>query len=481
MIYVFITLFVTTLLIIEGRLLFGIIGKTRDERMIAWSLGLPLGTLVNALIFFVIHLAGISFTAISIGAGHFVILFVLWLFFSFSTCRSFETLCQKMCHTEGSDQDRLEVRHIFWQSPQDDTLRMSHPQWQRSLSILCIAFITLTLLSAFIYATVLPSFYWDTFTHWAMRAKQSLYAESFISEGVIQPQYPILMHSLMMLPAVFAGWNNQWVHLVTFFLSLSQTLSIFLIIQKRYSRETALIILTLLLSVPFVAIHLRQGYADIHVTFFILLSALFLDAWSKERSSTLLTLSALLCAAAAWTKFEGLYFGVLPWIGIVGWKMIRSKNYASILKNGIVPIIITSFFWPLYVLLSGMPPSPHTIQLAANIDAFPMILKSLFLMGSFGLHWWAIIIASITLLIVERKHIFKITTEHPSIIWADTALILLVGIYIFTSESEGLTVGHNFSRAMILPTLLYTQSLAVLCMESLRARKIQCGVRNGLL
>src|SRR3989344_4579132 len=273
-----------------------------------------------------------------------------------------------------------------------------------------------------------------------MRAKQSLYAESFISEGVIQPQYPILMHSLMMLPAVFAGWNNQWVHLVTFFLSLSQTLSIFLIIQKRYSRETALIILTLLLSV-----------------------------------------SALLCAAAAWTKFEGLYFGVLPWIGIVGWKMIRSKNYASILKNGIVPIIITSFFWPLYVLLSGMPPSPHTIQLAANIDAFPMILKSLFLMGSFGLHWWAIIIASITLLIVERKHIFKITTEHPSIIWADTALILLVGIYIFTSESEGLTVGHNFSRAMILPTLLYTQSLAVLCMESLRARKIQCGVRNGLL
>src|SRR3989344_2487425 len=138
-----------------------------------------------------------------------------------------------------------------------------------------------------------------------MRAKQSLYAESFISEGVIQPQYPILMHSLMMLPAVFAGWNNQWVHLVTFFLSLSQTLSIFLIIQKRYSRETALIILTLLLSVPFVAIHLRQGYADIHVTFFILLSALFLDAWSKERFSTLLILSAFLCAAAAWTKFEG--------------------------------------------------------------------------------------------------------------------------------------------------------------------------------
>lgn len=462
MTYIFVTLLATALLIIEGRLLFGIVARTRSEHMIAWSLGLPLGTLINVLIFFGLHLIRIPFSITSVGMGHGIILVILGTLFLRKYFLS--PLPNPLPEGEG--------RKETPQTNLDHRTRIL----KISLLTLCITFITLTLLSAFIYVTVLPGFYWDIFTHWAMRAKQSLYAGSFVIEGVVQPQYPILLHSLMMLPAVFAEWNDRWVHLITFFLSLSQILSIFLMIRKRCTRETALITLTLLLSVPLVAIHLRQGYADIHVAFFILLSALFLDAWSKDHSPTLLSLSALLCAAAAWTKFEGLYFGVLPWMGIVGWKIlyvmvspVESMIYKVPKKSSLLLTLaltlVLALPWPLYVLLSGMPPSPHAIELMWNINAFPMILKSLFMMGSFGLHWWAIGITSIVLLIVERKRIFEIAAEHPSLIWADLILILLIAIYLFTNESEGLTVGHNFSRAMILPTLLYTQTLSILYMK----------------
>ena len=59
---------VSALLILEGRSLVVLIQKKKSH--IAWGLGYPVGALLNAFLFFILHLLGISFGIASVFGAH---------------------------------------------------------------------------------------------------------------------------------------------------------------------------------------------------------------------------------------------------------------------------------------------------------------------------------------------------------------------------------------------------------------------------
>ena len=327
--------------------------------------------------------------------------------------------------------------------------------------VVALLILATILLTTIITVVTFPMFYWDSFAHWGLRAKESLAAGYFLVEGVIQPQYPILFHSLQMVHSVIPGWSDQLVNSGTFMLSLSAYASVFLLIKKRTDVLCALITVTLLLGIPLVTIHFRQSMGDIHVTAYILLSALLLDRALTDRSRTFLIISAILIAASAWAKFEGLYFGLGPWLLIVGVHVVRQKEWKKSVLFGALPAILITAPWPTYVLLNGMRLSPHGKSFGFHPEAIPHIFEQLFTLGTFGMQWWAIAIIFISVMWMERRNIVRFLIEHPSLMFALITFGMLLAVYLFTDEVRGLVRRDNFSRAMMLPALLFTAALTV--------------------
>lgn len=432
---------VSLILILEGRALAIICGIKRDDAL-SWTLGYPIGALLNALLFFVLHLLGIGFGVVSVVGGHVLALAILIL------------LSRRI--GKNNRDDGQEVAN-------DGVTSAS-----RIIFAITILILATILLTTMITVTTFPMFYWDSFAHWGLRAKESLAAGYFLTEGIIMPQYPVLFHSLHMVHALIPGWCDQLVNSGTFMISLSAYTSMFLIIKQKSDKPCALITVTLLLSIPLVTIHFRQSMADIHVTAYVLLSALLLDRALIDRNKAFLLLSAVFVAAAAWTKFEGLYFGLIPWLFIVGVNAIRHKKFKEPVIFGALPAIAIP--WHLYVLVNGMRISPHGRSFSFHPEAIPHILEQLFALGTFGMHWWAIVIVFVSVIWMERKNIIRFLLDHPSLMFALITFLMLLAVYLFTDEVRGLVRRDNFSRAMMLPALLFTSALALECCKRSRGQ-----------
>lgn len=407
----------------EGMLLCALLLRTRGERLLCVLLGYPLGVLLNALVFFALAFT-VGLSLLTVGIAHLMLLIALFLLYR-----------------------RVHVTDTL-------TLAQEHPlHLPRFVRVLCVIAIAAVLLPAILHALTIPSFYWDSFTNWAMRARLSFEAGTFPLDNVVQPQYPILLHAVQMLPMYLVGWTDRLANTMTLLLSLTGLASLFVLFKRHLSHDGALLLLTVILTVPLVSIHLRQGYADIHWAVFLLLSALTLHL-ALHRDRRLLLLSALFCAAASWTKLEGIYFGMLPWLvaaGIGGWHLRQSK---TIFKHGILPLLILAAIWPAFVLLQGMRLSPHDTQVALHPEAIKLLLSHLFIMGTFGVHAWLIVFLLLILIARHRLQIFKLLAANPILIMGLLGVGGVCITYLATSEVRGLLKGDNFSRAMLAPFLV---------------------------
>jgi hypothetical protein len=421
---------IVTVLTLEGRLLAGCVSREWGRGAIGWSLGYPLGAFLNALIFFLLHLLNVPFRLVPIAVAHGLLLGVL-------------CMLHRKTGNHGS-------------TPLAVTPGLSHKAVALPLILLLLVVCVVTVFSV----TTLPSIYWDSFTNWAMRSKQSLHAGSFLMDGIVQPQYPILLHALQMVWNIGAEWSDRLANVGTFFLTASSFTGFFLLMQKRHNTISALVTVTLLTGIPIVQIHLRQGMADIHVGAYILLSALFLDIALRETDQQALILSALFVAAAAWTKFEGLYFGVVPWLVVViAFSPASFRSFLSFpsFYSFLPPLLI--FPWLLFISIHGLSLSPHGFSIEPHPEAIPHFFEQLFLIGTFGLHFWAIALSLTLLVWAERREIVKTLTKHPSLLWALLTFALLIYTFLFTKEYEGLIHRHNFSRAAMVTVFLFTQAL----------------------
>ncbi len=419
------------LLALEGFFLSSLVLRVSGQRTLRVALGLPLGALCNVFVFVVLNLLSVEWTALSVYGLHLLVLLVLAL--------------------------------ASWRQPNTGSIEpvrtVTLPRWLEIVSILSLL---LVLLPAALHALTIPSIGWDSFTNWAARAKLSLEAGRFIAAGVVQPQYPVLYHSLLMLPMLPDHWNDQATKVISLLLDGSAAVALWSLVRLHVGRRAAFLVLAVLAAVPLVALHLRQGYADLHWALFALLAAASMQLSFVTGKKTLLVLSALCIAAAACTKLEGLYVGLLPWLVALGIHGLRTNT----LKASATPALLAcalSAVWPAITLLRGELPTVHAVFFQYHPEAVGRIVEHLFLLGSFGVFWWLIV----ALLLLCLFHAPLRT--HLQNTWLQFALLSTAGVlagYLFTPEVRGLLQGDNFARAMLTPTLLCTSALTMLLLEA---------------
>ncbi len=427
-------------LIAEGALLASIIFQQKLQKNVAVffvSMSLPLAALLNVLVVFLFTILSIPLLFWTMILGHGLVIIALLLI-----NRRHQTAVHPF----------QEIHHKYRGGFFFSTLR-----------IVCVALLCVQTFFSFSHSVILPTFPIDSLTNWTMRSKVSFYDHAIAFDqtekrGVAKPQYPFLFHALQI--TVNEGntqWNDRSANSILFLLTLFAFAALFLMLKMQKGVDTAVIGITLITSIPLLTFHLSGGYADVTLLQFLCLSLITLQMWSTRREKSWLMLSALFVAASVWTKSEGLFIGLIPWLLFLALDL-RHADRRTFLGKPLIIVLCLSLMYPLFLLLHGMGLTPHDSDTSFqwHPDAFLMTMRGLFLSGSMGVTWFAIVIGSLLggwLLFTQDHRIDRSSAVFG--LWGLFSLLLILFTYIFTPNATFLANGESYYRQLMIPAALF--------------------------
>lgn len=353
---------------------------------------------------------------------------------------------------------------------------------EKILIVLSLLIISATVIYSFAHAVMLPTFQYDSATNWTMRSKisfidQKIAFDPVEDRGMAKPQYPFLIHALQITANELSKtWNDQASESILWLLSLSTFVALYLVLREKVSVTYALSTIAGILSIPLLSLHLGQGYGDNVLAQYFLLSLLFLHEACDEKSDDqkgYLLLSAIFISASVWTKSEGTFFGLVPWL-IIGCGILLRKSGMRkyiILSSGLT--LALSLPWHVFRIANHLLLTPHqsdaTIEF--HTEALPEVLRGLFDRGSFGVLWYAVLIGTIIIGIdCVQKRKFPVHQLSGLIIGYIVFIEFLI-VYIATPNVRFLLNAESFYRQMMIPLAMIILSLSLAIREQLLQKK----------
>ncbi len=437
----------TTILVLAGASVVTVIlGKKSVALSIA--LGLPIGALLNVIVVFALTVVGIALSPLSI----FLPLILITVTTSF-----FAVKMPK--EASSADMNSAKKKSLGF----------------LILSSVCVLIIGAVFIESFAHAVMLPTFQYDSVTNWTMRSKISFLDRHMAFDptedrGMAKPQYPFLFHALQI--TVNQGqkeWSDTSANAILWLLSLSTFVAMFLVIRSQRSSLHSLLTITGILSIPLFSLHLGQGYGDNVLAQYFLLSLVFLhltyEEVDRKKKFTLLLLSGIFVSASVWTKSEGTFFGLIPWLLIVALTLGRTQETRMLAIRSAGVTLLLSIPWHLFALTKGLLLTPHgsDTTFAFHPEALSEVLHGLFDRGSFGIAWYVIIILGVTLIYEHcRKKNQRIdTTSFPGIVWGLLVFLEFLVVYLATPNVRFLLNAESFYRQMMIPAAMLIVSLGM--------------------
>ena len=420
------------LLILEGYIIATYLLPTEPQKL-RISLGLPLGALMAFCVIFLFTIINIPLNATSIIGTHAAVVVIPFFLMRPTQKRAPEN-----------------DRHTF------------HTHFSRSLFSVSTAIIVFVSIYATAHALLLPTLHYDSAVNWNMRSKISWHKQHLIlddqEERIAKPHYPFLYHSLQITAMQLQPtWKEPIANGIHLALTLFSFLSLFILMRLLRGRIVSTVFVATILGIPLLSLHTGQSYADLPLIQFALLSLLSLALFVEKRESTWLTLSSLFIIATVYTKSDGLFFCFVPWSLLVLHQWLLDEEKRQAINYHAVPTLLAVLLWPAFALSKGLALTPHgtdDITLTFSWDAIPVIMKALFVDGSFGILWY--IIVFLLLLAIRGKRV------HSTLLWGLLSFLFYLGVYIFTSNSAYLFLRQSFDRQMLLPAALLIASFALI-------------------
>ncbi len=442
---------ITLILILEGALTARLILNVRS-RWLLLSLGLPIAALVNVLVVFVWTVAHVPLITLSVLLPHVVIAAILISKNRRTAKASINT------HRDPETGDRKNV--LEW---------------------LCMALIASTAIYSFGHAVLLPTFQYDSATNWTMRSEISFFDQKIAFDtnedrGMAKPQYPFLFHALQITTnqgkAGFyrgvasqggAGWNDTAANSILWLLSLSCFTALFLILRMLVGRLKALLTLTMILGIPLLSLHLGQSYADIVLLQELLLSLACLMMWIRRKDKGWLILSGILVASSVWTKSEGLFFGLIPWLLAIAAITVADRTQRKdALHAGLIALAL-SIPWQIFAIAKGLLLTPHSADtiISFHSEGVREMLSGLFDRGSFGIAWYVLLIAVPWMIIELCRSKKQDRTDAVPLAWGMLIFLEVIFIYLFTPNVQFLLNAESFYRQMMIPAAMLMLTVSV--------------------
>lgn len=441
-------LFWLVILIAEGSLAASLILRSKVFHPLILTLSLPLSALCNVFVVFLYTITGIPLMFWTMVLGHGVIMGILLIMMLKKWC----VVIGEPCAPLGSTEIKI-ISHF----------QLTIFNYQFFLRVVCITLLTVQCIFSFAHAVILPTYHIDSLTNWTMRSKVSFYDRAIAfdateARGVAKPQYPIVFHALQI--TVNEGkseWSDRSATAILFFLTLSAFTALFLLIKGKKGVDHALAIITLITGIPLLTLHLSQGYGDLPLVLLLCLSFITLWLYRSESDARWLLLSGLLMAASVWTKAEGLFVGLIPWMLLVIADCKTPERRQQIWKPALISTLIALMF-PMFLLSRGLGLTPHgsDSRLEWHPEIIDDIVSGLFASGSMGIVWYVIAIASG--LILWLRYRGDVRVERSAMMlgwWALFSLLLIIGTYVCTPNASFVANGESYYRQLMIPASLF--------------------------
>jgi hypothetical protein len=412
--------------------------RSPADRWMRVTLALPLGALVNVLVFFLCTLTSVPLGFFPFAAGHLLTALGAWLL-----------------HRRWHKEPRPAAAS-----------REPWPAVRRVVLAACCLLLAVVALYAIVHALVLPPFHYDSLTNWIVRAKMSFLEGRLVFDALgphallRKPGYPFLLHALQIAGNLGVGsWNDSAANLLPLLTSFSLLASAGLIVARLRGMFRGVLAVSLVVSVPLFAAHLGEGYADHLLAEFALLALCALAAGIEEGRRGWLVMSALVVAAACWTKSEGIVFVALPWLAALA--AFRARVELSTRDVLFVAGIALGLAlpWHIFALFTGLSLTPHggsDLGLWPRWEGVLPALSAMFLTGSFGIGWYAVAaMFAFTSADSARGRSQLQCRLMPAVLLGMVSLALVLVVYLLTPNVEYLLNGESFDRQLLTPLLLF--------------------------
>lgn len=432
-------IFMTLILLAEGWMVSHRLLRQDYGVLLELLLALPLAALINLVAFILLTLAQIELSALSI------------IISNLCCTGMFLISVQPLIKTKSTE------------SISKDSL-VKIPIILTVISVLILASSTCYAVSH----ALLPTFHYDSTTNWNMRSKVSFYEGEVVFDTqnglVSKPNYPFLYHALQISVNQFSpNWSDLSANIIHLLLMLSSLGVVFFFLSRR-GRSYALCTMALIVGIPLLTLHTGQSYADITLVTFALLSLSFLLEYRRVDDPRFLMLSGLFICASVWTKSDGIFFCYIPWIIMMSIILVRKAGSISSMRYPVAFAIFLSLSWPVFARFHTLSLTPHgsgDTQFTINTEAVSAFSKAMFVTGSFGMYWYAVIVILVVMIIGMRKNTVHIDRRFLiTMLWGLIALAGYMGVYLLTANTEYLIIGQSFDRQILLPVSLLTLSLA---------------------
>ncbi len=427
------------LLWIEGWLVAGFF-VPRSMKALRCALALPLGAFWNTFVLFDLTVITLPLSAL--------ILFC---------CHAFSILVLFFLHTWM----KREPKEV----PAPSTDISLHSWKSIVLGLVCAFIIGSAFISSTVHGVLLPTFHYDSATNWIVRSKVSWTEQRLAFDNkpphelLLKPNYPFLLHGLHLQGNLGQSkWSDRAANAMSFLVSWSAILVMGLLIVRLKNRRTAVLAIGLLLSIPFFAVHMGQGYADHLLALFAGLSLLSFFA-QRAWGGRWILLSGTFAAACVWTKTEGLPFVFAPWLVLLAaeWMLHREKR---LWLSGIFGMLLAAP-WPIFALILGLGLTPHASDASLGFQQGigAAMVSSFFVAASFGIASYAFLAACFLGIVSLPGAVDGFIHRHLPLLFGGLSLLAVLIVYGLTPNVEYLLNAQSFDRQLLTPAVLLLLAL----------------------
>lgn len=440
---------ITALLLFQGSTIASIL-LPRGGKVLALALALPLAAFTNVLLVFLYTIAHIGLTPFTIIGGHVLITLIVG-----GLCFQKPQL-QMKC--EALPKEKLHT-------------------WDKVFISISALILAMNVIYSFSHAILLPTMQYDSATNWTMRSKisyvdQAIAFDKTEDRGMAKPQYPFLFHSLQITANQGQReWNDTAANAILYFLSLGTFIALYLLLRVKLGIAQSALTIATVIGIPLFGLHIAQGYGDLNVAQYFLLSLVCLGLWISERSALRwLLLSGIFVAASVWTKAEGSVVGFAPWLVCVAVVCGRKVSEWKRVAPTVAAAIALAIPWPIFAWASGLSLTPHSSDttLLFEMVAVMEAMRGLFSRGSFGITWY--VIPALLVLVgigTWKKDTLIRRSMLPLILWAALMFGEFLFIYLFTPNVKFLMNAESYYRQMMIPAAMFLVAISM-CIDKKR-------------
>ncbi len=321
-----------------------------------------------------------------------------------------------------------------------------------------ILLILIQLIFIFSNALTRPTAAFDSLSMWAYKSKILFYEkqvdfnpDSFLYlGGGGHINYPWLVPlSQFWLHETSGTYNDLAVNLIFVLFFISVLILIYYFLKGYLDKFKSLIFVFFISTMPLFFYHGFNAYADLVLSFYILISFMYLFRWLGGRGNKFLIFAGIFFGISFWVKNEAIIFilasippilaRLSPWARELNFKNIKILFYYA------ASIILPILPWLIFKWANGLAIRNVEPGISFHFEAIKPFFGSLFLQSSWNIWWFIAVVA----LIVNFKKIIK--SNELKLGWLFLALSLLgfFILYLFTEEYRYAVDGTAVSRNIL--------------------------------